>query len=229
MAGIQLVGNGGTVTEVDGTSYRALRTTNRPTDYSSFGHYHLAMVSGTVAAALAANAVIFSFRWSDATRLAVVWAIRVRFQALTLFTAATLTDFGFDAFTGRTFTAAHTGGTAATITGNSMKLRASMGTTLVNDIRISSTAALGGGTITADGNAFAMSIGDTQRVNPAAATEEQSVNNPTLEWRPDVAAGAAPLILVQNEGFVVRNRAAWPLAGTGAFTVEVAWAEVSAY
>jgi hypothetical protein len=187
------------------------------------------MVSGTIAAALAANAVLFSFRWGDATRLAVVTYISLRFQALTLFTAATLVDFGFDAYVGRSFSANHTGGTAATLTGNSMKTRASMGTTLLTDLRVASTAALGGGTITLDGNAFASSIGDPQTVNPAAGTEEQLVNDPSLEWRPDVASGEHPLVFAQNEGFVLRNRGVWPAAGTGVIAVNVRWAEVVGY
>ena len=226
---IQIQGYSGVVAEVDGTLFRAQRTTARPADYATFGHYRLAKVTGTMAVALAANAVVFSFRWSDATRLAVLYKLRVSFQALAVFTAATTTDFGFDAYFGRSFTASHTGGTAVTLTGDALKTRTSMASTLATDIRISSTAALAGGTITVASDAFANSIGDPQRVNPAAATEEQRVNDPTLLYQPDVASGEHPLVFAANEGFVVRNRGVWPAAGTGVFAIECCWAEVSAY
>lgn len=231
MAGIGLVGAiSGVGVDSDDTTNRALRVAPRPLGYSTFGHYHLAMTSGTIAAALAANAVVFSFRWGDSTRLAVVTRLFLRFQALTLFTPATLVDFGFDAYVGRSFSASHTGGTAAVITGDSMKKRQStMGTTLLTDARISSTAALAGGTVTADGNAFAASLGDPQRVNPAAATEEQRVNDPTLDWTAQVDIGEHPLVLKQNEGILLRNRAVWPAAGTGIVQVEIRWAEVASY
>ena len=226
---IQIQGNGGNVAEVDGTLFRALRVASKPLDYGALGHYQFAMTSGILAAALAANAVVFSFRWSDTTRLAVLTYLKLSFQALTPFTAATLTDFGFDGYVGRSFSASHTGGTAATLTGNSGKARTSMGTTLLGDMRISSTAALGGGTVTADGNAFIASLGDTQWVNPAAATEEQNVNDPTLEYKPDIAGGEHPIVLAQNEGIMLWNRGVWPAAGTGIIQVTSRWAEVTSY
>lgn len=226
---IQIQGNSGNVAEVDGSTFRAIRTVARPVDHSVYGFYQASMTSGVLAAALAANAVLFSFRWSDATRLAVLYYLKVSFQPLTLFTAASLADFGFDGYFGRSFSANHTGGTAATLTGNSFKARTSMGTTLLADMRISSTAALAGGTVTVDGNAFIASIGDQQWVNPAAATEEQNVNDPTLEYKPDVASGEHPLVFAQNEGFVVRNRGVWPAAGTGIIQVTSRWAEVASY
>src|SRR5262245_22680756 len=115
--GIQLQGNGGAIAEVDGTIFRALRTVCRPLDYGSLGVYGFSVVTGTLAAALAANAVVFSARWSDATRLAILLQLKTRFLPLTPFTAATLTDHtSFDAFIGRSFSAAHTGGTALTLT-----------------------------------------------------------------------------------------------------------------
>jgi hypothetical protein len=222
-------GNSGVILDVDGTSFRAMRVTARPVDYASFGHYQAAMTSGTIAAALAASAVVFSFRWGDSARLAVVTYISLKFQTLTLFTAAQLVDFGFDAYAARSFTASPTNQTAATLTGNSFKCRTSMGTTLLTDMRISATGAITGQTLTADGNAFAASLGDAQRVNPAAATEEQIVSPPHFEWCPQAGNGEHPLVLAQNEGFVIRNRTVWPAAGTGIVQAQVRWSEVSAY
>lgn len=229
----QLQGNGGVVAEVDGTAYRALRTTNRPMDTGAFGFYQYAQASGTIGANLAAGTGsaghVFAARWGNSSKLGVITMLRLRFQCLTLFTANTLTDFGFDAFIVRSYTASHSGQTGATLTGNNCKTRTSMGTTLMTDIRIANTAALTSGTHTFDAQPFACSLGDSQRVNPAAATEEQYVNDPTLEWVANVANGEAPIVLAQDEGIVIRNRAVWPAAGTGVITVEMKWGEVAAY
>lgn len=193
------------------------------------GSYSFSVTSGTLAAALAAGAPIFSFRWGNATRFAVIHRLKLKFQTLTLFTAAQLVDFGFDALVGRTFTTAPIGGTGLTLASPNFKKRATMAATLATDIRIASTAALTGAVVTLDAHPFAASIGDPQRVNPAAGTEEQSINNPTLEWEPNLLSGEYPLVLAQNEGIIIANRALWPIAGTGIIQVDMAWSEVASY
>lgn len=227
--GLGIQGNAGVVAEVDGTGYRALRVTPRPVEQGSLGFYQLNMTSGTLAAALAAGAQLFSMRWGDATRLLVLYHLSLKFQGLTPRTALTLTDFGFDAYVARAFSVSASGGTVATLTGNSFKTRTSQGTTLLTDARISTTAALTAGTQTLDGNAFFGSLGVPQRVNPAAATEELVNINPELIWQPNTSNGESPIILAQNEGIVLRNRTVWPAAGTGIVTVNARWAEVAAY
>lgn len=197
-------------------------------DASYLGSYGLSVVTGTLAAALAANGVVFSARWGDATKIAVVMSLRWRFLPLTPFTAATLTDHtSFDAFIGRTFTAPHTGGTALTLTGSSFKRRASFASTAFSDLRIATTAALGGAAgLTLDPHPFAQSLRKGNRVNPAAATEE--VITPTPDGGNgdyNASAGDHPIVLVQNEGIVLRNRTVWPAAGTGLMIVEFNWAE----
>lgn len=203
-----------------------LHIVGKPCPYGAQGHYALAQTTGTIAAALVASAQLFTWRWTDATRFCVVTSVEASFQALTLFTPATLVDFGFDLFR---VTAVSAGGGGTAIASFS-KLRASMANSLLGatDVRIATTAALTALT-TLDGNPIAQSLGDPQRVNPAAATEEQRVNDPTLIWKPDIGGGEHPLVLSQNEGFVIRNRAVWPAAGTGILQVRVRWAEVTAY
>jgi hypothetical protein len=232
--GIQIIGNGGVIADVDGTTFRALKNTNRPMEFGANGHFQYSAVSGILPAALAAASVVFSFRWGDASKLAIVTGFRTRFLPLTLFTAATLTDHtSFDAFVGRSFSASHTGGTGATMTGNNQKKRTSMGTSLIatnGDIRIATTAALGGGTVTLDAQPFSQSIRKGNRANPAAGTEETiQPSADGLNFNSDVSIGEHPIVLAQNEGVVVRNRTVWPAAGTGQLLVEIIWAEVSAY
>lgn len=233
--GIQVQGNAGVIAEVDGTTFRALRTVNRPLDHGALGHYRIQSQTGTLAAALAAGSGtaghVYAFRWGDASRFAVITKMKTRFLPLTPFTSATLTDHtSFDAFIVRSYTASHSGGTALTPTGNNAKMRTNMGTSLVTDIRISTTTALTAGTHTFDAFPFAQSIRKGNRVNPAAATEETI--QPTtdgMEMDFDMGGGDHPIVLAQNEGFVIRNRTVWPAAGTGILTVQCAWAEVTSF
>ena len=216
---IQLQGNSGVVAEVDGTNYRAMRATLRPIDAGALGSYRISQLSGTMAAGLAANAEIFQFRWSDATRLCVVTS--VIWDGLSGSATAFAAGFGkVDMLVARSWTADGSGGTAATITGNNGKQRTSMGTTLLGASRIASTAALTAGTKTLD----------TQAVGQYSAAFGTGTS---VQWMPQFdlfhadPGGESPLIFAQNEGFVVR--ATVPATGTWQFGVTVVWAEVTAY
>lgn len=221
-------GTSGTLAEVGQAAASAQHVTLRPTGPSAtLGSYCIAATSGTLAAALAALAQVFYVRWTDATRFMVVHRCKLSFQCLTPFTAATLTDFGFDLIK-VTAVSAGGGGTDLGAIAKT-KMRATMGASLLDTaglMRISTTGNLTALT-TVDGSSIAQSIGDAQRVNPAAGTEEQRVNNPTLLYQPGPTE--YPLTLAQNEGLVLRNRAVWPAAGTGIIQVELAWSEVAAY
>jgi len=216
---IQLQGNTGTVAEVDGTNYRAVRATLRPIDYGSFGSYRMAQLSGTMAAGLAANSEIFQFRWADATRLCIVTS--VIFDGLSGSSTAFTAGLGkVDMLVARSWTADGSGGTAATITGNNAKQRSSMGTTLLGASRIASTAALTAGTKTLDTQA----IGQYSTTFGTVANVQAIPQCDLFHIDP---GGESPLILAQNEGFVVR--ATVPATGTWQFGVTVCWTEVTAY
>lgn len=222
-------GTTGSLQEVGHADSVAAHVRTSPLAQSTvLGSYRYSGVTGTLAAALAAGGQIFYVRWTDATRYFVLHKFSAHFQCLTPFTAATLTDFGFDLFKA-TAVSAGSGGTDVGAVVKT-KMRTSMGASLLDAtglVRISTTAALGALT-TLDASPIAQSVGDTQRVNPAAATEEATVNNPNLEYWVDMASGEYPLVLSANEGLVLRNRAVWPAAGTGIVRVEMAWSEVSA-
>ncbi len=230
--GIQIVGASGSVMGVGAEAAMGAHVSLKPDAYQTNGHYRTTVTSGILAAALAAGAVVFSFRWTDAAKLCKISKVKARFLPLTPFTAATLTDHtSFDLFFGTTFTASHTGGTGLTLTGRNQKMRTSMATTVMGDIRISTTAALAGGTITLDTQPLAASLRKGNRVNPAAATEETIIdsNAGNLEFIADQALGEHPIILAQNEGIVIRNRTVWPAAGTGQLQVEIVWSELGVY
>jgi hypothetical protein len=219
-----------TIAGVGAQSASALHAVLKPTPETTLGHYRFSGVTGTLAATLAANSQLFYLRWTDATRLCVISYVKVEFQCLTLFTAATLTDFGFDLIKA-TSVSAGGGGTDLFITNGPTKMRSSHAASLLGATglaRISTTAALTALT-TLDAYPIAQSLGDSQRVNVAAGTEEQRVNEPSFEFAPDMARGEHPLVLTQNEAVIVRNRTVWPAAGTGIVKVTIAWAEVTAF
>lgn len=216
---IQVQGNSGVVADVGGTGFRALKVQQMPLEFGALGMYKMSLLSGTMAAGLAAAANIWSFRWGDATRLCAL-------QKLTLdglSGSATAFAAGFGSIRGffaRSFTASDSAGTAATLTGNSGKLRTNMGTTLLTDLRMSATAALTAGTRTLDANALgqiSLSFGVVVSV--------QYVNNVVL-FGEDVGP-EMPAVLAQNEGVVLQ--ATVPATGTWQFGVSARWAEVVAY
>lgn len=215
----QVEGYGGVVADVQGATYRALKVQQMPLDYGSLGSYRFSHLSGTMAAGLAAAANIFSFRWADATRLCVVH--RLVLDGLSGSATAFAAGFGsVRAFVARSFTASDSAGTALTLTGNNGKLRTSMGTTLVTDIRASATAALTAGTRTLDTQPF----GQLSLAFGTAASVQYAGQTPLLG---EDVGPTPPLVLLQNEGFVVQ--ATVPATGTWQFGITSLHTEVTAY
>jgi hypothetical protein len=198
---------------------------DKPDDYGALGHYRIAMISGVIPAALAANSELFQFRWTDATRLAVIHKIWVSAGANVAATAAALQ--ALRAAIARNWTVAGTGGTAATITGNNQKLRTTMGTTLLGEARMATTAALGAGTKTLDSqDVGAVSYG----IGTGAITTALNLSFlPQTELLEVNANGQHPIVLAQNEGFVIRSGLIGPAAMTWQLGVTVAWAELNNY
>jgi hypothetical protein len=220
---IQLQGNGGSVAEVDGTTFRSLRITPRPVDHGALGAYSIGVVTGVLPAVLAANAEIFQFRWTDATRLAVIRKIRISASyGGTFFTPGIPLQIDLVKATG--WTGQGTLGTGITM-GATLKRRTSMASSLVaaGDMRIATTAALGAGTKTLEAN----SLSNLVAYAPAAAPG-QIIAPGTALWQVEVGDGEHPLVLVQNEGFVIRD-VQGPGGGTWVAAITVDWAEVTAY
>jgi hypothetical protein len=184
----------------------------------SNGAYHLSATTGIIAVGIAANGIIGAFRWTHATKLALIRRIRV--NATTITAPTTAQSWGVNAVVGRSYSASHTGGTALTLTGNEFKKRTSHASTQAGDIRIATTAALGGGTVTADAIPF-MSKLMWELVG--AATVQR--NNLDVE-REFTAAGEFPLVLAQNEGILIRNSVLTGATMTYTAVVEIEWLEV---
>lgn len=180
------------------------------------GSYSMGANTGTMAAGLAGGAPVFSFRYG-AANLAIVRKILIEADNIT--TAFVAGAAKFDLIAARSFTVSDTGGTAGTLTTNNGKLRTSYATTGVSDFRISSTATLTAGTRTLD-------------AQPLASVEFAVPTSIDADLLPTTAlfqsqVGESPLILAQNEGFVIQ--ATVPGTGTWVFSVRVCWDEVSAF
>jgi hypothetical protein len=234
---IQLQGFGGVVPEVDST-FRALRVSPRPPEI--LGSYRTANITGSVAATLAAASTLFSMRWTDASKLFILDYVAV--EGLVVGTITTGVVFNLALEIARAFSASDTGGTAVTLTGNNQKMRTSHATSVVGDMRIASTATLTPGTRTIDANPVGLVRGFTGTVantpifgNVAAGAAASGGAGPSAA---DVEAGMLyrrtadgmyPIVLAQNEGFLIRNPLAGPASGTFNVHVKMAWFEASAY
>lgn len=215
--GIQVEGPAGVAAEVDLT-YDAFRVTCRPPQGD--GWYFHQSTSGALAGAAAAS-VVWAFRWTHATKAAVIEFLRVRALPTTPFTAAQA--WGFDAVVGRGYTVAHTGGTQYLPSGaGGWKKRTSYTASNVSEIRMATTAALGGGTVTPDASPF---LADWAWELVAGATVARSKIVAEKDYTNSIDA---PTILVANEGILVRPTDTLGAGGVVRLGVEIAWREIDA-
>jgi hypothetical protein len=209
------------------TNTKAARVSMRPVDMGALGHYSLGVVSGLlpVIGTLTTNAEVFQFRFADATRLALVREITVGATADVFETIGI--PIQLDLVKSSGWSGAGTGGTGVTPAAT-LKMRTSMGSTLIaaGDIRIATTAALGAGTKTLEGNSMAQVIGSA----PITTSLSSGIIIPpgTVLYRAEVAHGEYPLTLVQNEGISIRCVNA-PALVQWHLSVSIKWAEVTAY
>jgi hypothetical protein len=211
---IQVVGPSGNAAEVD--SGKAIRVVGRGLDPGALGAYRMSVRTGVMAAGLAANAEIFQFRWTDATRLAVVE--RVTFDGMGSIVAFAAGVASFYTTAARGWSADGSGGTPITLTGSNQKQRTSFGTTLVGAARVSSTAALTAGTKTLDSQDFGQAVGGVTATAGAGLAPQSMM---------DVLGLGYPLVLAASEGFVIR--ATVPATGTWTAGFTIHWTELAAY
>jgi hypothetical protein len=218
-ASAQIAGNtSANIAEVEAGT-KALRTTLRDIDFGSLGIYKVGGVTAFATTNLTALSDIFSFRWGNASNLALIRRVTISAGVSSTLGAAGV--WQAQLFVARSFSGSQTGGTSLLPSGSQNKLRTTgMGTTLLTDARISSTAALGAGTKTLD----TQSVGSVVSATPVTAGTQLLAPYPIFDVRP----GEYPLVLAQNEGLVLQ---ALHPATTGAWQVGVTieWAEVLAY
>lgn len=221
---IQVAGANATVAQVS-VEHQAMRVEARPFDGSGGGHFSYGGLTGILPAALGANSEIFQFRWTDATRFCLIRKVKISACVSTTFFAAGV-PVQIDMVKATAWTVQGTLGTGITPAAL-LKKRTSMASTLVasGDMRIATTAALGAGTKTLEG----VSLSAIVAPGPITASLNGQIIPPgTILFQNEVGDGEHPLVLAQNEGFVIRSVAV-PATGTWTASVEVQWAEVSSY
>lgn len=223
MAGIQLLSAGGLVVAGREEARAPLQVVNMPNGGNA---YRYAGFTGTIAAALAANSEVLQFRFMAGTKTFAVIE-KVIFDGIAIVTAATAAGpVGFHMTPARAWTVAGSGGTRIAMTGDNLQLETAEPNSQVQDLGIATTGALTPGTKTLDANAIGQAIGG---VGTAAITAYASAplipNQPLL----DATGGIAPLVLANQEGFVIRTTHAGPAGLTYVAGFTVVWREVTTY
>lgn len=196
---------------------KAARVSPRPMEGE---HYRLGVASGlitTVAAATASAGHLFAFRWGSSAENAYVNRIHAVWKTVVGFTAAQ--EIGMDCIRATGYSASHSGGTGVTLTAPNLKKRASFGVSLLTDARYPTTGALTAGTHTFDAQPL---MADSAWELAAAATVPKQAMEMDIRFEPEFGG---PLVLTQNEGFVIRNSILMGAGGTARLFVMVDWTE----
>lgn len=182
---------------------------------STGGQYVLNATSGLltlIAAGTSTAGHVAAFRNGSSTLKVVVNRIHAKWWTTTGFTTAQ--EVGIDLIMARSYTAAHTGGTAVTLTTNNGKKNAAHATISTDlDFRIGDTAALTAGTHTLDAQPFA--VAGAQELADGASVVKKFFD---LDYTP---SPGAQLVLAQDEGFILRNRILGGTAGVWRNSVRV--------
>lgn len=228
------------VSAVDNTAlgvdptFQAARVSHRPIEYAFngayLGHYSLALLSGAIAATPTALDPHYSFRWSPSlsNTLAVIQKIRVGWHCISAITTAVRMSYQANLVHGYTVDYA-TGGTVtnlAAVTGTNA-MRSSMSNSQMGTAGpvITTTGALSGGTGTIDTYPFAITNWTVPGILTGTVSTAAGVAGPmqTLyEW---TALGQHPVVLANNQGFLVRLTHTGWASGTVSLAVETTWTE----
>ena len=221
--GIQIIGNGGTIIGAGEEARKPMHVTNMPKGGNS---YRLATFTGTIGAALAANSEVFQFRFLSGTK---TWALieKVVFDGLGIVAVATAAGpLGFQMVPARAWTAAGSGGTRIAVSGDNLQMETALANSQANDIGIATTGALTAGTKTLDANAIGQAIGG---VGTAAVTAygPSSIIAPQMLFNSE--GTTIPLVLANQEGFIIKTTHAGPAGLTYVAGFTVQWVEVTAF
>lgn len=211
---------------VGAESQSAIHTVNKPDPSGALGHYRTSHRTSLVITQ-AANSRLFEIRNIHATNLLVVHDIRVEWIGTGAHTAAILDSI--DLFRCTSFSAVDT---TNTVTPVLSKLRTSFATLVdgtdlaVRGVTVAGAAAgMTGGTLTKD-TAPLRQIGQWLL---AAVPTGGPVTPVVGNYTPAVDKGESPLILVQNEGFILENRVLLGAAAGSAVSIDVEFSFVTAY
>lgn len=221
--GIQLIGSAGVVIGAGEEARKPLHITNMPfTGY----WYRYSGFTGTIGAALAANSELLQFRFVSGTKTFAL-VTKVMFDGLGIVAVATAAGpLGFHLTPARAWTAAGSGGTRIAQTGDNLQMETGLPNSQVNDLGIATTGALTAGTKTLDANSIGQAIGG---VGTAAVTAYGPSSIVAPQSLLDTMGTLMPLVLANQEGFVIRTTHAGPTALTYACGFTITWCEVTAF
>jgi hypothetical protein len=208
--------------------FQAPRVSIRPLDYTLgglngqvYGHYRAALAFVNTAAQAGP---LVSLRWAPGSNTPFFVPLQISAQArvTTAFTTAQLVDL--KATIGRAFSVSATGGTTVTLAGsNNQKNRATMGASLVTDLRFGNVTA---GTRTLDGLPFGVALlSDLNAVLGATVTNAI----PPMDLYKWDKLGQHPITLVNNEGIEIAANTALGAVGVVQYYVSIEWAEVAVF
>lgn len=222
---IQLLGSSGSVLDVEGSGFRAVETTLRPTDHGFLGAYRIDALRNDliVGANMPAGAIFFSFYWRDPTRICVV--TKVTFNGMAGGPIAFTPGIAFfELLVARQWTTDTSGGSnmIPNLSGGSQEglfMRSTMNSTMLTGCRVSGGGNLNVGTYITDAQPIGQCIG---AVGATAGTQ----------WIPRTDLYTAtpndgPLTLHTNEGLLLRGTV--PATGNWRFGVTVCWYELTAF
>lgn len=201
--------------------------------YNIRGTYRMCVPTGavtTIAAGTSTAGHLFAFRWGNtAGHHAYIRFIGARFILTTAYGAAQET--GCDLVVARGYTASHTAQTAVDTGGtvaDTGKLIQQANTSLVTSCRVAGTAALTAGTHTFDANRLGTLSEWTAAVGATVPSTAAGIASyPGVLF--DAGRCGAPLVLAQDEGFVIRNLILMGATGVGRWDFTVEWDEGTPY
>lgn len=221
---IQVAGNSGTIIGAGEEAGAPLHIAQFP---SGGNWYRYAGFTGTIGAATAAASEVLQFRFLSGTKTyAVVY--KIEFTGMGIVAVSTAAGpIGFEYVPARSWTAAGSGGTRIATTLDNLQTETALPASQVNDLGIATTGALTAGTKTLDANAQGNVIGG---IGTGAVTIYGSTSIIPKGVLLDAdGEGQQPLILGNQEGFVIRTTHTGPTALTYTAGFKVIWAEVTAF
>lgn len=188
--------------------------------------YRLSVISNTIAAALAANSELFQFRFVAGTKTkALLYIAKISAAIVSVGTA--IGPIGFELVPARNWTVAGSGGTRIANTSDNMQTETALPNSQVLDIGIATTGALTVGTKVLDANGQGNILSG---ILTGAATTQQVAELVTDRYLFNAMdAGGQPLVLANNEGFIIKTTHIGPAALTYVIGVTIAWREVVSF
>lgn len=219
--GIQIIGNGGVIVGAGEESAKPLHSALMPIEGNA---YRYSGFTGTIAAATAADTELFHFRFVSGTKSFAI-VRKIIYDGMGIVAVGTaLGQIGFKVVPARAWTAAGSGGTTISTAGDNLNMETAAPASQVNNLSIATTAALTAGTKTKDANAIGQVVMST---GTGAVTTYQLL--PSGQALLDASGGGQPLVLANQEGFVIQTTHVGATALTYQVGFTVDWVEVTAF